>query len=32
VLFATWLTYEFRIANPGADGKEVSGAVQRVEF
>ena len=31
-IFATVLTYEFRIANPGADGKEVSGAVQRVEF
>ncbi len=32
VLFATYLNYEFRLANPGADGKEVSGAVQRVEF
>lgn len=30
--FATLLTWEFRQANPDADGKEVSGAVQRIEL
>ena len=32
ILFATVLNWEFRIANPGADGREVSGAATRVEF
>ena len=32
ILFATYLNWEFRTANPGADGQEVSGAVTRVEF
>lgn len=32
ILFATVLNWEFRIANPDADGQEVSGAVTRVEF
>lgn len=32
VLFATLLNWEFRMANPGADGAEVSGAVQRYEI
>jgi len=32
LLFATYLTWEIHAANPGADGKEVSGAVTRVEF
>lgn len=32
ILFATFLTYEFRNANPGADGREVSGAVTRIEL
>lgn len=32
ILFATYLTYEFRAANPAADGREVSGAAVRVEF
>lgn len=32
ILFATVLNWEFRIANPEADGQEVSGAVTRVEF
>lgn len=32
VLFATVLNWEFRVANPGADGREVSGAVQRFEL
>lgn len=32
ILFATWLTYEFRNANPGADGRDVSAAVTRIEL
>jgi len=32
ILFATFLTYEFRVANPDADGRVVSGAAVRVEF
>lgn len=32
IAFATLLTWEFRAANPGADGREVSGAVQRIEL
>jgi benzodiazapine receptor len=32
IVFATYLNWEFRTANPGADGQEVSGAVTRVEF
>lgn len=32
IAFATLLTWEFRQANPGADGREVSGAVQRIEI
>lgn len=32
ILFATVLTWEFRVANPDADGQEVSGAVTRVQF
>lgn len=32
ILFATYLNWEFRTANPGADGREVSGAATRVEF
>ena len=32
VLFATLLTWEFHAANPGADGREVSGAVTRVQI
>lgn len=32
ILFATWLTWEFRVANPSLDGQTVSGAVQRFEF
>jgi tryptophan-rich sensory protein len=32
ILFATYLNWEFRTANPDADGQEVSGAVTRVEF
>ena len=32
ILFATFLNWEFRIANPDADGLEVSGAVTRIEF
>ncbi len=32
VLFATWLNYEFKVANPNADGREVSGAAQRIEI
>ena len=31
-LFATYLNWEFRAANPGADGRQVSGAATRVEF
>jgi translocator protein len=32
VLFATLLNYEFLAANPDADGREVSGAKQRIEI
>lgn len=32
IAFATFLTYEFRNANPGADGRDVSGAVTRIEL
>lgn len=32
ILFATYLTWELRAANPDADGQEVSGAAVRVEF
>jgi tryptophan-rich sensory protein len=32
VLFATALTWQFREANPGADGREVSGAAQRIQL
>lgn len=32
IVFATFLTYQFRNANPGADGLEVSGAVTRIEL
>ncbi len=32
VLFATWLNWQFLIANPDADGRQASGAVQRIEF
>jgi translocator protein len=32
ILFATLLTYEFRAANPGADGQEGAGATQRFEL
>ena len=32
ILFATALNWQFLVANPGADGKEVSGASQRIEF
>ncbi|MCB2061538.1 MAG: tryptophan-rich sensory protein [Novosphingobium sp.] len=32
ILFATVLNWEFRTANPGAEGREVSGAATRVEF
>jgi tryptophan-rich sensory protein len=32
ILFATALNWEFRTANPGAEGQEVSGAATRVEF
>lgn len=32
ILFATWLNWEFRTANPGADGQDVSGAVTRIEI
>ncbi len=31
-LFATALTWQFLQANPGADGKDVSGAVSRIEI
>lgn len=31
-LFATYLTWELRVANPGMDGMDVSGAVERFEF
>lgn len=32
VLFATLLNYEFLKVNPNADGREVSGATQRIEI
>lgn len=32
LLFATYLNYEFHMLNPGADGREVSGAVTRIEL
>lgn len=32
ILFATLLNWQFHVANPGADGREVSGAVQRIQF
>lgn len=32
VVFATLLTLQFLQLNPGADGREVSGAVQRIEL
>jgi tryptophan-rich sensory protein len=32
LLFATYLNFEFHMLNPGADGREVSGAVTRVEL
>ncbi|OCC22763.1 CrtK protein [Croceicoccus estronivorus] len=32
VLFASLLTWQFLELNPGADGREVSGAVQRIEL
>jgi tryptophan-rich sensory protein len=32
ILFATVLNWEFRAANPQADGRPASGAVSRVEF
>lgn len=32
VIFATYLNWEFRTANPESDGREVSGAAVRVEF
>lgn len=32
ILFATALTWQFLIANPGADDREVSGAAQRIEL
>lgn len=32
VMFATVLNWEFNIANPGADGQDVSGAVTRIEL
>ena len=32
IMFATYLNYEFRVANPGADGQEGSGAAQRIEL
>ena len=32
IAFATLLTYEFRTANPGADGQATSGAVTRIEL
>lgn len=32
ILFATVLTWQFLELNPGADGKQVSGAVQRIEL
>jgi translocator protein len=32
VTFAAVLNYEFTVANPNADGREVSGATQRIEI
>lgn len=32
IVFATYLTWEIRDANPTLDGQDVSGAVQRFEF
>lgn len=32
ILFATLLNYQFMVANPDADGREVSGAVQSIEI
>lgn len=32
VLFATVLNWQFHVANPDADGREVSGAVQRIQL
>jgi len=32
ILFASVLTWQFREANPAADGRASSGAVSRVEF
>jgi benzodiazapine receptor len=32
ILFATLLTWQFHVANPGADGQEVSGAVTRIQL
>jgi translocator protein len=32
ILFATLLNWQFLVANPGADGQEVSGAVTRIEI
>ena len=32
VLFATLLTWQFHEANPDADGREASGAVQRMQI
>ena len=32
VLFATLLNWQFLQLNPGADGREVSGSVQRIEL
>lgn len=32
ILFATLLTWQFQVLNPGAEGVAVSGAVQRIEL
>lgn len=32
ILFATLLNWQFHVANPEADGREVSGAVQRIQL
>jgi tryptophan-rich sensory protein len=32
ILFATLLNWQFHVANPDADGREVSGAVQRIQL
>jgi tryptophan-rich sensory protein len=32
ILFATLLTWQFHVANPDADGRDVSGAVTRIEI